>query len=64
MVYVFNHNKNDACYNMEKHWKHPQWKKPYRKSHPDHTHLVHFKSMKIFNMWESPSDGSRKRKLH
>ena len=42
MVYVFNHNKNDACYNMEKHWKHPQWKKPYRKSHPDHTHLVHY----------------------
>lgn len=39
-------------------------KRNHTESHLDHTHLVHFKSMKVFNMWERPSDGSRKEKLH
>ena len=37
MLCVFNHNgknewNNDQCYNVDKHWKHPKWKKPYRKT--------------------------------
>ena len=38
-------------------------KEATQKKHPDHAHLVHFKSSKVFKVRKSPSDGSRKRKL-
>ena len=35
-VCIFRHNEinegnADTCYNMDEHWKHHKWKKPYRK---------------------------------
>ena len=35
-VCIFRHNEinernTDTCYNMDERWKHPMWKKPYRK---------------------------------
>ena len=48
---------------MHEHGKHPEGKKPYRKGHPDHTHLVCFKPIMVVKMRESLKNTSRKRKL-
>ena len=65
---TFNHNgkcewSTDTSYNMYEYWKHSKRKKPCRKSHPDHTHLVCFKSVKAVKMRGSLKIASRKRKL-
>ena len=39
---------------MEKHWKHPQWKKLHRKSHADHSHLVTLNPWKFLTWGKAP----------
>lgn len=53
-VACLNHNEKLLLHGAREHTEIILSEKALQKSHPDHMHLVHFKSMKTFNVRKTP----------